>query len=840
MSFLLFTAICFFPSGLTAHADTSLSGVALKSPTNVYESTSTSSTVLKDYSKGTVLVYKPYNDSWYSATVKVNGTWKKGYIHKADVEDKVDNPVRLKGVALDNPTAVYSQASSNSKRIKSYSKGSILYYNTFSSDWYEATVYVNGKPVTGYIAKSAVENSIQDQQTKTQLALKNKTSVYSSASTSSKAIKSYSAGSKLKFKTFSSDWYEATVYVNGKKRTGYIHHSHVEPAAQDSSSLKGVAAKKTPIYKEATKDGGIWKSYSKGSVLYYRTFSKNWYQATIYVSGKKKTGYIHKNDVENAVENSKSLQGIGLKDRTIIYTDASTSSKQVKSYPAGTILKYRTFVSGWYEATVYVNGKKKTGYISSSHVEGLLPEEQKSLDARALKSPTRIYSRASKSSSSLKSYKEGSILKVRTLSKNWYEVTVYVNGKKKTGYLAVSDVTTGDITNVTNYDYSLDYMVDQQMKYGGPKADGAGKVKATEDEVAYYVNPANFTKGTQAYYQFLDLTQPAGLKVKEINENILKGKGSLEGTGQAFIDAGKKYNINEAYLIAHTLHETGNGKSTLASGVKVDAKGNVVSDGSKAAHTVYNMYGYGAKDSCPLECGAKYAFDQGWFKPEDAILGGAGKVSENYISRGQDTLYKMKWNPEKPATHQYATHVQWAVIQTKRIAEIYNSLDNYILVYDVPKFTGATKPSSPPDTSGESMTEYPANVFGVTTTESSNLNLRDDPDGDIIGSIPPASKIEVHGTNGTWHKVTYSGKTGWVHGDYVDFLNLLEVTVNKLNVRETPNGTLKSQIDKQLVAGVLDKDNNLIRQDEWYNIYHGNNKYWISGGKDATEYVTVK
>ena len=71
------------------------------------------------------------------------------------------------------------------------------------------------------------------------------------------------------------------------------------------------------------------------------------------------------------------------------------------------------------------------------------------------------------------------------------------------------------------------------------------------------------------------------------------------------------------------------------------------------------MYGIGAVDTCPIDCGAKYAFDKGWFTPDDAIIGGAAFIN-NYIDRGQDTLYKMRWNPISPGHPQYATDVAWA------------------------------------------------------------------------------------------------------------------------------------------------------------------------------------
>jgi beta-N-acetylglucosaminidase len=199
---------------------------------------------------------------------------------------------------------------------------------------------------------------------------------------------------------------------------------------------------------------------------------------------------------------------------------------------------------------------------------------------------------------------------------------------------------------------------------------------ATASDVEPYLNPDNFSINNKDYFQFLKLSQTANINASEVNSKILKGKGILDGKGQAFVDAAKKYNINELYLISHSLLETGNGTSSLATGTVYNGR------------TVYNMYGYGAYDSCPLSCGAKAAYDNGWFTPEAAIIGGAQFISSRYIYNTtfqQDTLYKMRWNPVQP-WHQYATDIGWAYKQVNSIYNLYQLLDDYTLYYDVPSY----------------------------------------------------------------------------------------------------------------------------------------------------------
>lgn len=104
---------------------------------------------------------------------------------------------------------------------------------------------------------------------------------------------------------------------------------------------------------------------------------------------------------------------------------------------------------------------------------------------------------------------------------------------------------------------------------------------------------------------------------------------------------------------------------------------------------VYNMFGIGATDDNPNGKGAQYAYDECWFTPEAAILGGAKFAASYYVNRPsnpQDTLYKMRWNPQSPATHQYATDIGWAAKQVPRIRDLYDQVGTYNLTFDIPRY----------------------------------------------------------------------------------------------------------------------------------------------------------
>lgn len=208
---------------------------------------------------------------------------------------------------------------------------------------------------------------------------------------------------------------------------------------------------------------------------------------------------------------------------------------------------------------------------------------------------------------------------------------------------------------------------------------------ATYSDIQAVLNPSLVKKDSKEYFQFLDLSKSAGVSGTSLNK-VLVGKGILEGQGSAFVKASKELNVNEIYLASHAMLETGNGTSTLAKGVlvtQVDGK-------AVTPRTVYNMYGIGAVDASPLKGGSERAYKEGWFTPEASIIGGAKFIGSMYVNNptyNQNTLYKMRWNPERPGTHQYATDIGWAVKQVSHIYNLYQQLDDYTLSYDVPVYS---------------------------------------------------------------------------------------------------------------------------------------------------------
>ena len=248
-----------------------------------------------------------------------------------------------------------------------------------------------------------------------------------------------------------------------------------------------------------------------------------------------------------------------------------------------------------------------------------------------------------------------------------------IRGGAGTGFWVVGQVKNQDVLKVLTKVEGSDGYEWYQVVYDKTW------VNASPEDVAYNLNPNNFLSNTVDSLQFLNLSVTANLDASEVNTRILAGKGILQGLASAFIQAGNTYGVNEIYLISHALLETGNGTSQLANGVQYNGR------------TVYNMFGIGAVDASPVTSGAQFAYNAGWFTPEAAIIGGAQFISKGYISTGQNTLYKMRWNPVSAvsngyASHQYASDIGWAGKQVNQINNLYSLLNSYKLVLEIPQY----------------------------------------------------------------------------------------------------------------------------------------------------------
>ncbi|MGM8215058.1 SH3 domain-containing protein [Bacillaceae bacterium W0354] len=795
--------------------------------------------------------------NWY----KINFYGQNGFVYKPATK-----PADASGVkwvtssskhtygahALENLT-IYENQSSGRVPIGRIFEGQSFKYISESGSW--MTLEIGGRK--GVVYAPATKKDFKDSDQYFEV-IQDDVTVYDNSTGKLVPIGWLKKGEVYKREKDLGSWHK----IQFEGRSGYVYKPATKPASAKGFSFVSTPSKHTKEGR-ALEDITVYDNSSgkrvpmarifKGQSFNYIKQSGSWMQVQI----GNRTGYVYapavgrpftkQDDYFRVYENNVTLYAIIDGERKAVgKLQKGESYKRLRQQGSFHVIQY-----GDGEAHIYVPPTTPT---TKGEVTNLTSDTKHSNEFIFLSETTNVYSKPNGNSERIATLnKNVSYPLVEDLKNGWAKVII----ANKVGYIHSF---TGEV-EVKKYNVDFNRMVDIQMQSGNPKYDGAGKISADEANVRYYLNPANFDEGTAEFLQFLILDAPANISATEINNKYLKGKGILEGQGKAFIEAGLEYNLNEFYLIAHALHETANGTSTLARGIGVDANGNIVRDGNgdiirdinhpQVIHVVYNMYGYGAVDSDPINGGAKYAFEHGWFTPHEAIVGGAKDISNKYIEEGQNTLYKMKWDPDFVEVNnkrgkQYATHVMWPVLQARKIGEMLGgNVKDLVLFYELPQYVRQPGPDSkvpPAPKVPEKPTDrtFPQNVKGEVTVEAgSTLRMRKDPvNGTVVGAIPSGEVIDIIGMNDNgWLKVRYNGKEGWSSAEFINVFNLYVVNASPLNYRDNPAGNRVGQLQNgTLVTVELDDNNEVISQDAalngttytWYQINVNGNLYWTA------------
>lgn len=213
--------------------------------------------------------------------------------------------------------------------------------------------------------------------------------------------------------------------------------------------------------------------------------------------------------------------------------------------------------------------------------------------------------------------------------------------------------------------------------------DGGKWCAASEELVAYYMDPRNFLNETYIW-MFEQLSYQSDFQTIDKLDMILKGtfmeagvnvvKNDETGEKAYYSDilmiAAEKSGVSPYYLASSILIEIGNkGTSGSISG-KVE--------GYEGYYNYYNWKAYAHSGNGAVVNGLIFAqtTNEKYFQPWDtrykAIIGGAKMFGDNYIGIGQDTLYYKKFDyVETPYTHQYMTHIKAHALEANKTAAAY-------------------------------------------------------------------------------------------------------------------------------------------------------------------------
>ena len=247
-----------------------------------------------------------------------------------------------------------------------------------------------------------------------------------------------------------------------------------------------------------------------------------------------------------------------------------------------------------------------------------------------------------------------------------------------------------------------------QTKMGSAYTNGAhgqpGWSYASEAAIKYYMDPRNFLDETRVF-MFEQLTYNPSYHTQSAVQNILNStfmKGSIPGDSKtyaaAFFDIGSTLKVSPFHLACRVYQEQGKGESALISGTY---------SGYEGYYNYYNIKASGSTNKAIIENGLTYAKQQGWNSRYKSLQGGAKILSQNYILKGQDTLYLQKYDVDNSYNglyaHQYMQNIMAPYTESSMVKSAYQSTGaiNNSFVFKIPVYlnmpsAACAKPGSTP------------------------------------------------------------------------------------------------------------------------------------------------
>ncbi len=625
---------------------------------NLRTRASDNASILTKLANGSSVTVYSVSNGW----AKVNANGKNGYVSSKYLSSRTSsanpaeqpktsattqfvsvNPgssLNLRASASDNASILTKLANGSSVTVYSVSNGWAKVNANGKNGYVSAKYLYSAKPGSSEAAPAEPTIKYVDVEAGSSLNLRNK------PTTKASVILKIAKGKKVSVLSESNGWAKINVYG----QDGYVNSQYLTAANQDSisdSASKPVVQEPSPKADQPAAESLIAKP-SAGRADTYKLVN---------------------------VDPGSSLN---------MRAEPSTNAAIITKLDSGTAVTVYKEENGW--ARVTANGQ--TGYVSSQY---LSEASQDHLDTANRKVNTVYTSYDMTLDEMVKVQLQSNPQTDKKYATYIREDALVINsstnptsgvvkgsgwnvrGGAGTNYWAVGTVGSGETLNILSKVKGSDGYDWYAVQYN------RAWVNASPEDVRNSLDPHTHLNNPVTSLQFLKLSESTNLDQFEVNEKILAGKGSLAGHAATFLAAGTKHGVNDVYLISHALLETGNGTSQLAQGVEIYGK------------KVYNMFGIGAYDGSAVTSGAKFAYNAGWFTPEAAIMGGAKFIAQGYISSGQDTLYKMRWNPQGAIaagtpTHQYASDIGWSSKQVKQIHNLYSLLGSYSLTLEVPTF----------------------------------------------------------------------------------------------------------------------------------------------------------
>ena len=297
--------------------------------------------------------------------------------------------------------------------------------------------------------------------------------------------------------------------------------------------------------------------------------------------------------------------------------------------------------------------------------------------------------------------------------------------------------------------------------------DGPGWVSASPEYIAYCMDPRNFLNETYIFQfetlEYAPYQNAAGVGNVLANTfmagNYTDTDGAVRGYADTFVEVGSGLGVSPYHLASRCKQEQGaKGTSPLISGRY---------SGYEGYYNYFNVRAYTTGSASATVNGLAYAKQQGWNSIYKSISGGSSIVANNYVKKGQNTIYFEKFNVvyhDSLYSHQYMTNVQAAMSEGSNMAKAYADKNQAFVfripVYDhMPETAVTFADKGNPNNWLSSLTVDGYNltpVFHGGTTEYS-LVVGPEVSSVSIGATPVASTSTVSGAGN--YSLNYGNNT---------------------------------------------------------------------------------
>ncbi len=323
---------------------------------------------------------------------------------------------------------------------------------------------------------------------------------------------------------------------------------------------------------------------------------------------------------------------------------------------------------------------------------------------------------------------------------------------------------------------------------------------ASEAAISYMMDPRNSLNDTNIF-QFEELT---GTNAQIDIVKTMTAGTFLQGHEQGIVNTANSYQINAYYIVARLIQEQGKSGSALVSG-------------QSGYYNAFNIGASGSNSSQIIENGLAYARKKGWNTLEKSIDGGIGFVANEYIKKGQNTLYLQKFNVTTSGTywHQYQQNLTAAQTEGETLKNTYSSVNaiNSTHTFIIPLYTNMPSSAVPrPELISNNL---PGSDL-VRVNVTSSLKLRKSPEDNTLVAWLWKDEIVARlekGTtkiNGTyWDKVQKAnGQVGYTARETFDYESPYKLYLVPINENvQTGNSS------SQTVKGDANGDGKLTASD---------------------------